>query len=150
MENQETKKQKKPINKATNKLPDAYLEFGKVPPQALELEEAVLGAMMLERSAVSEVIDILKPDVFYKEAHKKIYNAILKLFDKGSQIDILTVTNELKSSGELDMVGGPYYITMLTSRISSTANIEFHARIVIQKYIQRELIRISSEIIKDA
>ncbi len=143
------KTRNKPIP-ALNKLSDNYLEHGKVPPQAIELEEAVLGAMMLEKDAVSEVIDILKPDVFYKDAHKKIFSAILRLFDKGEQVDILTVTNELKNAGDLEVVGGPYYITMLTSRISSTAHIEFHARIVIQKYIQRELIRISSEIIKDA
>ncbi len=133
-----------------NNLNDNYLEHGKVPPQALDLEEAVLGAMMLETDAVTEVIDILKPETFYKDAHQKIFSAILRLFDKGEQVDILTVTNELKNAGELEIVGGPYYITMLTSRISSTAHIEFHARIVIQKYIQRELIRISSGIIKDA
>ncbi len=128
----------------------AFLEHGKVPPQATDLEEAVLGAMMLEQDAVSAVIDILKPEVFYKEVHQKIYAAILRLFSKSEPIDILTVTNELKSSGELEMVGGPYYITMLTSRIASAANVEYHARILIQKHIQRELIKISSEIIKDA
>ncbi len=127
-----------------------YLEHGKVPPQATDLEEAVLGAMMLERDAVSAVIDILKPEVFYKEVHQKIYAAILRLFAKSEPVDILTVTNELKSSGELEMVGGPYYITMLTSRIASSANVEYHARILIQKHIQRELITISSDIIKDA
>ncbi len=128
----------------------AFLEHGKVPPQATDLEEAVLGAMMLEQDAVSAVIDILKPEIFYKEVHQKIYSAILRLFSKSEPIDILTVTNELKSSGELEMVGGPYYITMLTSRIASAANVEYHARILIQKHIQRELIKISSEIIKDA
>ncbi|UBM63629.1 replicative DNA helicase [Candidatus Sulfidibacterium hydrothermale] len=129
---------------------NAFLEHGKVPPQAVDLEEAVLGAMMIEQDAVSAVIDILKPEVFYKEAHQKIFKAIFRLFGKSEPIDILTVTNELKSSGELEMVGGPYYITMLTSRIASAANVEYHARILIQKYIQRELIHISSEIIKDA
>lgn len=142
-------KAKKP-SAGHNLMNEKYLEHGKVPPQALDLEEAVLGAMMLETDAVTEVIDILKPEIFYKDAHQKIFSAILRLFDKGEQVDILTVTNELKNAGELEIVGGPYYITMLTSRISSTAHIEFHARIVIQKYIQRELIRISSGIIKDA
>ncbi len=127
-----------------------YLEHGKVPPQATDLEEAVLGAMMLEKDAVTAVIDILKPEAFYKEIHQKIYGAILRLFTKSEPVDILTVTNELKSSGELEMVGGPYYITMLTSRIASAANVEYHARILIQKHIQRELIKISSDIIKDA
>ncbi len=128
----------------------AFLEHGKVPPQATDLEEAVLGALMLEQDAVSAVIDILKPEVFYKEVHQKIFAAILRLFSKSEPVDILTVTNELKSNGELEMVGGPYYITMLTSRIASAANVEYHARILIQKHIQRELIKISSDIIKDA
>lgn len=125
-------------------------EHGKVQPQAIDLEEAVLGAMMLEKDAVSAVIDILSPAVFYKDSHKKIMSAIASLFTKSEPIDILTVTNELKSTGELEMVGGPYYITMLTSRIASSANVEYHARIILQKHIQRELIRISSVIIKDA
>jgi len=129
---------------------NSYLEHGKVPPQATDLEEAVLGAMMLEKDAVSTVIDILKPEIFYKEVHQKIFAAILRLFAKSEPVDILTVTNELKNTGELEIVGGPYYITMLTSRIASSANVEYHARILIQKHIQRELITISSDIIKDA
>ncbi|HEY9113474.1 MAG TPA: replicative DNA helicase [Bacteroidales bacterium] len=126
------------------------LEHGKVPPQAIDLEEAVLGAMMLEKDAVSAVIDILQPKVFYKDSHQRIFEAIARLFGKSEPVDILTVINELKSSGELEMVGGPYYITMLTSRIASAANVEYHARIILQKHIQRELINISSEIIRDA
>jgi len=125
-------------------------EHGKVPPQAIDLEEAVLGAIMLEKDALTAVIDIIKPDAFYKEAHQIIFSAIVRLFGKSEPVDILTVTNELKNSGELDIVGGPYYITQLTNRIASTANVEYHARIISQKFIQRELIRISSEIIKDA
>lgn len=127
-----------------------FFDHGKVPPQATDLEEAVLGAMMLEQDAVTAVIDILKPEVFYKESHQKIFSAINSLFAKSEPIDILTVTNELKSTGELEIVGGPYYITMLTSRVASAANVEYHARIILQKHIQRELIRISSDIIKDA
>lgn len=125
-------------------------EHGKVPPQAIDLEEAVLGAIMLEKDALTAVIDILKAEVFYKEAHQVIFSAICRLFGKSEPVDILTVTNELKSSGELDIVGGPYYITQLTNRIASAANVEYHARIISQKFIQRELIRISSVIIKDA
>jgi replicative DNA helicase len=144
----------KPIKKTSlsnnSALNQAILEQGKVPPQAVDLEEAVLGAMMLEKDAVTAVIDILKPEVFYKEAHQRIFKAIHNLFSKSEPIDILTVTNELKSNGELEMVGGPYYITMLTSRIASAANVEYHARIILQKHIQRELIKISTEIIKDA
>jgi replicative DNA helicase len=127
-----------------------FLEHGKLPPQAIELEEAVLGALMLEKNALNAVIDILKPESFYKEAHQKIFAAIINLFQKTQPVDILTVTNELKKTGELDIVGGPYFITQLTNRIASAANVEYHARIVSQKHIQRELIRISADTIKDA
>lgn len=128
----------------------SVLEHGKLPPQAVDLEEAVLGAIMLEKDALTAVIDILRPEVFYKEAHQKIYAAIIDLFNKSEPVDILTVTSQLKKNGELEAVGGPYYITQLTSRIASSANIEYHTRIVSQKFLQRELIRISSEIIRDA
>ena len=126
------------------------LEAGKMQPQAVELEEAVLGALMLEKEAVNDVIDILSPNSFYKEDHQKIYAAIQVLFQRSEPIDILTVTQELKNTGELDFVGGPFYISQLTNRIASSANIEFHARIISQKHILRELIRISTETIKKA
>ncbi|HEY9534680.1 MAG TPA: replicative DNA helicase, partial [Mucilaginibacter sp.] len=122
----------------------------KLPPQAIDLEEAVLGALMLEKDALSSVIDILKPDVFYKDAHQKIFKTIQYLFEKTSPVDILTVTAQLRVQGELEMIGGAYYITELTNRVASAANIEYHARIVIQKFIQRELIRISTEIVTSA
>ncbi len=125
-------------------------EHGKVPPQAVDLEEAVLGAIMLEKDALTSVIDILKPELFYKEAHQIIFSAIHRLFAKSEPVDILTVTNELKRSSELEIIGGAYYITQLTNRIASSANVEYHVRIITQKYIQRELIHISSEIIKEA
>ncbi len=141
---------KKVVSKINTQLAQQINEHGKVQPQATDLEEAVLGAMMLEKDAVSAVIDILSPAVFYKESHQKIMGAISSLFAKSEPVDILTVTNELKSLGDLEIVGGPYYITMLTSRIASAANVEYHARIILQKHIQRELIRISSGIIKDA
>lgn len=126
------------------------LETGKLPPQAVDLEEAVLGALMLEKEALNDVIDILSPQSFYKEEHQKIYAAIRDLFNQGKPIDILTVTDMLKSRAELDFVGGPYYISQLTSRVASSAHIEYHARIISQKHILRELIRISSETIRDA
>ena len=128
----------------------ALYEHGKIPPQAVELEEAVLGAIMLEKDALAAVIDVVRPEAFYKDAHQVIYQAITRLFGKGEPIDILTVTNELKFMGELDTVGGPFYIAQLTNRIASAANTEFHARIILQKFIQRELIRISSDVIRDA
>jgi len=120
---------------------------GKLPPQARDLEEAVLGALMLEKDALSSVIDVLKPEVFYVEAHQKIFSAIRILFEKTSPVDILTVTAQLRMQGELEMVGGAFAITELTNRVASAANIEYHARIIIQKYIQRELIRISTDTI---
>lgn len=127
-----------------------FPEHGKIPPQALDLEEAVLGAMMLENDRLAEVIEILQTEVFYKESHQVIFNAIKRLFGNNEPVDILTVTEELRKTGELEPAGGAYFITMLTNRIASAANIEFHARIIIQKFIQRELIKVSSEIIKDA
>lgn len=137
-------------NRTRQKSTQDLMEWGKIPPQALEVEEAVLGALMLEQDALTTVIDILSPQIFYKEAHREIFEAIQILFRKNDPVDLITVTNELKSTGKLDLVGGPYYLTQLTSRIASAANIEFHARIIVQKFLQRELIRISSDIIKDA
>ncbi len=127
-----------------------YTDHGRVPPQAPDLEETVLGAVMLEQDALTTVIDILKPEVFYKDAHQKIFAAIASLFQDSLPVDILTVTNELQKRGELEIVGGAYYISQLTNRVASAANIEYHARIVIEKYLQRELIRISSDIIKES
>ncbi|HAW20100.1 MAG TPA: replicative DNA helicase [Flavobacteriales bacterium] len=125
-------------------------DYGKIPPQAVDLEEAVLGALMLDKEALTDVIDILKKESFYKDDHKMIYEAILDLFQRSEPIDILTVTQELKKRGELEIIGGPFYIAQLTNRVASSANVEFHARIISQKHIQRELIRISSETIKMA
>ena len=116
---------------------------GRIPPQATDLEEVVLGALMLEKDAVNQVIDILTPDAFYLDKHQKIFAAIKSLFGKSEPIDILTVTNELRFTGELEMVGGAYYISKLTNRVVSSANIEYHSRIIMQKHIQRQLIEIS-------
>ena len=124
--------------------------YGKVPPQAKDLEEAVLGAIMLEKSAFDTVVEILKPECFYVEAHQRIYKSMQSLQQKNQPLDILTVVEELKSREELDLVGGPYYVTRLTNAVVSSANIETHSRIILQKFIQRELIRISGEIIGDA
>ncbi|HQX42330.1 MAG TPA: replicative DNA helicase, partial [Niabella sp.] len=125
--------------------------YGKLPPQARELEEAVLGAIMLEKSAFDAVIETIKnPECFYVDAHQHIYRAMQSLANKSQPIDILTVVEELRSKEELEMVGGPYYVTKLTNTVVSAANVESHARIVMQKFIQRELIRISGEILSDA
>src|ERR1700747_3321900 len=124
--------------------------YGKVPPQAKDLEEAVLGAIMLEKSAFDTVVEILKPECFYVEGHQRIFRAMQSLAQKSQPIDILTVVEELRSREELEMVGGAYYVTKLTNTVVSSANIQTHSRIVLQKFIQRELIRISGEIIGDA
>ena len=126
------------------------MAYGKVPPQSRELEEAVLGAVMLERAAFDTVINILKPECFYVEAHQQIFRAIVRLNSDSKPIDLLTVVEELKAMEMLETVGGPYYISKLTNAVVSAANIEAHARIVQEKFIQRELIRISSEIITEA
>ena len=86
------------------------VDYGKLPPQAVDLEEAVLGALMLEKDAFTAVNDLLKPEIFYKPNHQKVYNAIYQLNKKGEPIDILTVTNMLKEQGELDIIGGPYLL----------------------------------------
>ena len=122
----------------------------KVQPQAKELEEVVLGAMMMEKSAVNAVIDVLQPESFYVEAHGEVFRAIQTLFNKSEPIDLLTVTEQLRSDGKLDMLGGSHRVAELTTRVASSANVEFHARIIAQKHIQRELIRVSNTIIEKA
>ncbi len=124
----------------------ALPDFGKVPPQANDMEEAVLGAIMLEKEAVITTLDILKPESFYKEAHQKIFKTISDLNSREFPVDLYTVTEELRAHNELDSVGGPVYLTQLTAKVVSAANVDYHARIVAQKYIQRELIRVSTEI----
>src|SRR6476660_5090197 len=137
-------------NRRKTPLDLSTMIYGKVPPQAKDLEEAVLGAIMLEKGAFDAVIEILKPECFYVDAHQRIYKAMQSLANKSQPIDILTVVEELRFREELDIVGGPYYVTKLTNAVVSSANIEAHSRIVLQKFIQRELIRISGEIIGDA
>ncbi|PTX59788.1 primary replicative DNA helicase [Kordia periserrulae] len=126
------------------------LERGKLPPQAVDLEEVVLGAMMIDKKGVDEVIDILSPEAFYKEANKLVYEAIFQLFENSEPIDLLTVSAQLRKNAKLEVVGGDFYLISLTQKVSSSAHIEFHARIILQKFIQRSLIKISNEIIEDA
>jgi replicative DNA helicase len=137
-------------NRRKGPLDLSTMVYGKVPPQAKDLEEAVLGAIMLEKGAFDTVVEILKPECFYVDAHQRIFKSMKSLANKSQPIDILTVVEELRSSEELDMVGGPYYVTRLTNAVVSSANIDAHSRIILQKFIQRELIRISGEIIGDA
>src|ERR687889_2620408 len=137
-------------NRRKGPLDLSTMVYGKVPPQAKDLEEAVLGAVMLEKGACDIVVEVLKPEGFYVDAHQRIFNSMQSLANKSQPIDILTVVEELRFKEELDVVGGPYYVTKLTNAVVSSANIEAHARIILQKFIQRELIRISGEIISDA
>ncbi len=124
---------------------------GRMTPHARELEEAVLGAMMLEKEKISEVSDILSERHFYAPENKIIFNAIIYIAQQpNSVVDLLTVHNHLKSTNQLELIGGSYYLAQLTNKVSSAANIAYHARILSQKMIQRELIRVSGEIATDA
>ena len=122
------------------------MEYGKLPPQAIDLEEAVLGALMLEKDAFSLVGDLLEPNAFYKDEHQRIYRAIHKLFVGDNPVDLFTVTEALRQSSELEQIGGAYYLAQLTSRVASAAHIEFHVRIIVQKYMQRKLIAMCTEL----
>lgn len=141
---------KKPISRMKSASNLIATEIGKVPPQAVDLEQAVLGAMMLEKNAVNDTIDILTPASFYDPKHFYIYKAIRELFGNSNPIDLLTVTSKLRQEGELELAGGALYISQLTDRVASAAHAEYHARIISQKYIQREIIRMCSEVLKDA
>lgn len=122
------------------------LHTGKIQPQQVELEEIVLGALLLEGDAVKRVSDLLTPDVFYKTSHNYIYTAISELNKDNLPIDILTVSDKLRKNGQLEMVGGAYYITMLTSRIASASNLEYHSFILVQEWMRRKAIELSNEI----
>jgi len=131
------------------KMPTSFSQLndiGRIPPQAIAIEEAVLGAIMLEKDALTEVIDFLHPDVFYREEHKEIFKAIISLYNTNKPIDILTVTSELRTKGKLEDVGGAFYISELTNRVGSSANIEYHSRLLVEKYLLRELIKLSSTV----
>ncbi|MDR1343954.1 MAG: replicative DNA helicase [Tannerellaceae bacterium] len=121
-------------------------DTGRLQPQARELEEAVLGALMLEKDAYSIISDILKPECFYDKVHEMIYAAVVDLSISQRPVDMLTVTEQLKKRGELEAVGGPFYISQLTSKVASSAHIEYHARIIAQKYLARELISFTAQV----
>jgi len=124
------------------------LSDGKIPPQAIDLEEAVLGAMLIDEKGVNEIIELLSPEVFYKRSHQLIYESIERLFRESEPIDLLTVSADLKKNKNFEPAGGDFYLISLSQKVSSSAHIEFHSRIIIQKYIQRKLITISNEIIQ--
>ena len=124
------------------------LSDGRIPPQAIDLEEAVLGAMLIDEKGVNEVIDILSPDVFYKKSHQLIFESIQRLFRESEPIDLLTVSADLKKNNNFEAIGGDFYLINLSQKVSSSAHIEYHSRIIQQKFIQRKLITISNEIIQ--
>jgi len=139
------------LSNRTRKTDQNSLLYGKLPPQARELEEAVLGAIMIESDKLSDVLEILPtPECFYVEAHKKIFAAIQSLSEQGQVVDLLTVTDELQRRGELEIVGGQFILIHLTRAVVSSAHVVAHARIVMEKFILRELIRISGEVISNA
>ncbi|MDY6395604.1 MAG: replicative DNA helicase [Bacteroidales bacterium] len=121
-----------------------------VPPQAEELEEEVLGALLLDQDALTNTIDRLRVEFFYKEEHQEIFSTILALFQEGNPIDLITVTEKLKKRGSLEAIGGSYKMASLTSKVTSAAHIEYYVSILAEKFIQRELIRVSTETLKDA
>lgn len=129
---------------------DISESLGKLPPQARDLEEAVLGALMLEKNALNAVVEFLKPEHFYVDAHREIYQAIIDLFKASEPVDMRTVVNQLRKNGKLELAGGAYLIAELTAKVSSAANIEYHARVIIEMAIKRDLIQIASQIQHDA
>lgn len=124
------------------------MNIGKLPPQAQDLEEVVLGSIMLESGAIDEVADILTPEMLYNPSHNEVYKCILKLYSENNPIDLSSVSESLRKAGKLDSVGGAMFLIELMDRIVATSSLEYHARIISQKYIQRELIKTSSKTIK--
>ena len=123
---------------------------GRIPPQAVEIEEAVLGAMLIERDAATIALQLLRPDDFYKPANKHIFETLFDLYERGNPLDILTVESELRDKKLLDTIGGGGYLADLTRSVSSAANIDYHAQIISEKAIKRNLILHCNEIIKTA
>lgn len=126
------------------------LQRGKLPPQAAELEEVVLGALMIDTKGLYEVMEMLFKEAFYIGAHQHIFECVHNLFKNNQPVDLLTVSSELKRTGKLESIGGDYYLIKLTQKVASSAHIEYHSRIILQKYIQRNLIRVSNESIESA
>lgn len=140
----------KPDEKNNAQVEMVGLDIGKVPPQALDIEEAVLGAFLLEPNAALDTIGLIKPEYFYKESHQKIFNAMAALVSRHDPIDIYTVAEELKKINQLDEIGGPYYLSQLSMRVAAASHLEYHTKVLTQKFIQRQLISTSYQILRDA
>ncbi|MDR2868381.1 MAG: replicative DNA helicase [Bacteroidales bacterium] len=133
-----------------NTIESALGFTGKVTPQAINFEEAVLGAIMIDSQAANEVVGTLKEAMFYKEQHQQIFKTIQELYDELVPVDLLTVTDKLRKNKMLESVGGASHLAALSNKVASAANIEYHARILVEKYMLRELIRTCGNIIHDA
>lgn len=147
MDNNETSRKPSTRAKVANVFAN---ELGRIPPQSIDLEQVVLGAMMLDRNAVNDTIEVLSELSFYDPKHQYIFKAIFELFGSTSPIDLVTVTEKLLKNGELAAAGGASYVSQLTNRVGSSAHIQYHSRMIIEKFIKRELIRVSNEVIRDA
>jgi len=150
MENKPVIENRQRKNMSYDRLESALGTTGKLTPQAVEFEEAVLGAIMLDDNALSSVVDFMDPKMFYVEANQYIYDSIIKLYTLSQPVDLLTVTNQLRKDKLLDVVGGASYLAALTNRVSSAANVEYHARVVMEKFVLREMISNCTSIINDA
>jgi len=129
---------------------EVHEQSGRVPPQAVDVEKSVLGAMLIEREAIPQAIEVLPPEAFYSNKHQKIYAAILDLFERGNPVDLVTLTEELKRRDQLETVGGSYYLTELTTQVASAANVEYHARIIAEKSLLRKMIETMTTIVGKA
>lgn len=141
------------LGNKTNKLIPREIgdNLGKLPPQAIDMEEAVLGALMLEKNAITSALEAsLKPEHFYDDRHKEIYEACLALFSERIAIDMRSMVAQLRKSGKIELIGGAYYIAELTSKVSSAANIDHHIRVIQEMFMRRELISIASQVASQA
>ncbi|MFB6230766.1 MAG: replicative DNA helicase [Salinibacter sp.] len=127
-----------------------HKQSGRMPPQAVDVEKSVLGAMLIEREAIPQVIEVLPPDAFYSGKHQKIYAAIRSLFERGNPVDLVTLNEELKRRDQLEDVGGSYYLTELTTEVASAANVEHHARIIAEKSLLRKMIETMTSVVRKA
>ena len=148
--------QRYPLEKMTRSsrrqapIHDLHEKSGRVPPQAVDVEKSVLGATLIERKAIPKAIEILQPTSFYARKHQRIYEAIQSLFERGNPVDLLTLTEELKRRGELEDIGGSYYLSELSTSVASAANVEHHARIIAEKSLLRKLIETMTELVGHA
>jgi replicative DNA helicase len=129
---------------------DIHRRAGRVPPHATDVEQSVLGALLLERDAIPKAVEILTEQSFYSTKHRRIFAAVTVLFEKSSPVDLITLTEELRRREQLEEIGGAYYLTELTTQVASAANVEYHARIIAEKYLLREMIETMTTLVGEA